>query len=132
MTLYTCNYISILFRQLQYTERNNAEHYYVIGSYPVELEKKVTLLKYFRAYMNEHLIRSGTGLKTQEGDEIARLPILNTWFRTKSAIILHLSNGTMQINFFHVSQTFIFSSQTIYFRTTIANSTAAISSTYTN
>ena len=39
----------------------------------------------------------------KEGDELARLPYLRTWFRTRSAIVLHLSNGTLQINFFNVS-----------------------------
>ena len=29
-----------------------------------------------------------------------RLPFLRSWFRTRSAIVLHLSNGTLQVNFF--------------------------------
>ncbi len=33
----------------------------------------------------------------KEGDELARLPCLRTWFRTRSAIVLHLTNGTMQV-----------------------------------
>ena len=33
----------------------------------------------------------------REGDELTRLPFLRTWFRTRSAIVLHLSNGTMQV-----------------------------------
>ena len=53
--------------------------------------------------MNEHLIRSGTELGSREGDEIARLPVMNTWMRTKSAITMQLSNGTLQINLFSVS-----------------------------
>ena len=36
----------------------------------------------------------------REGDEIARLPHLRTWFRTRSAIVLHLSIGILQLNFF--------------------------------
>lgn len=94
---------TIIFRQIQYTERNNAEHYYVSRRYPDWLEKKITLLRYFRSYMTEHLLKTGANIPKREGDELARLPCLNTWFRTKSAIILHLSNGTLQINFFHVS-----------------------------
>uniref|UniRef100_A0A914M9N4 Serine/threonine-protein kinase PLK n=1 Tax=Meloidogyne incognita TaxID=6306 RepID=A0A914M9N4_MELIC len=87
--------------QLQYTERNNMEHFYAADKYPQALEKKITLLKYFRSYMNEHLIKTGANIPIREGDELARLPCLNTWFRTKSAIVLHLSNGTLQINFFY-------------------------------
>ena len=69
----------------------------------------MTLLKYFRNYMNDNLIKTGANIPKRDGDELARLPSLNTWFRTKSAIVLHMSNGTLQINFFQVSIiTFIF------------------------
>ncbi|GMR43687.1 hypothetical protein PMAYCL1PPCAC_13882, partial [Pristionchus mayeri] len=34
------------------------------------------------------------------GDELARLPWLRDWSRSNSAIVFHLSNGTVQINFF--------------------------------
>lgn len=52
--------------------------------------------------MREHLLKAGANVARREGDELARLPYLCLWFRTKSAIILHLSNGTVQINFFQV------------------------------
>lgn len=64
---------------------------------------QVTLLKYFRNYMSEHLLKAGANMARRDGDELARLPYLSLWFRTKSAIVLHLSNGTVQINFFQVS-----------------------------
>ncbi|XP_008842031.1 serine/threonine-protein kinase PLK1 isoform X2 [Nannospalax galili] len=54
----------------------------------------------FCNYMSEHLLKTGVNIIPQEGDELARLPYLRTWLRTCSAIILHLSNGTVQINFF--------------------------------
>ncbi|NP_998844.1 serine/threonine-protein kinase PLK1 [Xenopus tropicalis] len=85
---------------LQYIERNNSESYLNVRSYPAALTKKITLLKYFRNYMSEHLLKAGANITPREGDELARLPFLRTWFRTRSAIILHLSNGTVQINFF--------------------------------
>lgn len=85
---------------LQYIERNNSESYLNVRSYPSALTKKITLLKYFRNYMSEHLLKAGANITPREGDELARLPFLRTWFRTRSAIILHLSNGTVQINFF--------------------------------
>ncbi|KAM4632579.1 serine/threonine-protein kinase PLK1 [Discoglossus pictus] len=85
---------------LQYIERNNSESYLNVRSYPSTLTKKITLLKYFRNYMSEHLLKAGANIPPREGDELARLPFLRTWFRTRSAIILHLSNGTVQINFF--------------------------------
>lgn len=41
----------------------------------------------------------------REGDNISRLPFLKTWFRTRSAIVLHLSNGILQVSlFWHGSQ----------------------------
>lgn len=52
--------------------------------------------------MSEHLLKAGANITPREGDELARLPYLRAWFRTRSAIILHLSNGTVQINFFQV------------------------------
>ncbi|KAL4225442.1 Serine/threonine-protein kinase plk1 [Mactra antiquata] len=85
---------------VQYIERDSAEHFHTLKSFPETLTKKVTLLKYFRNYMSEHLLKAGANMTPRESDEIARLPFLRTWFRTRSAIVLHLSNGTLQINFF--------------------------------
>lgn len=85
---------------LQYIDKMSAESYLSVRSYPAALNKKITLLKYFRNYMSEHLLKAGANIARREGDELARLPYLSLWFRTKSAIVLHLSNGTVQINFF--------------------------------
>lgn len=54
--------------------------------------------------MSEHLLKAGANIARREGDELARLPYLSLWFRTKSAIVLHLTNGTVQINFFQVGR----------------------------
>lgn len=87
---------------IQYIERNGEEQFFnrntekpPRGSH---LFKKATLLQYFKNYMSEHLVK--TGEKAPEADEMARLPYLQNWFRTKSAIIFQLTNGTVQINFF--------------------------------
>ncbi|XP_029007388.1 serine/threonine-protein kinase PLK1 isoform X1 [Betta splendens] len=85
---------------LQYIDKTAAESYLSVRSYPAALNKKITLLKYFRNYMSEHLLKAGANMARREGDELARLPYLSLWFRTKSAIVLHLTNGTVQINFF--------------------------------
>ncbi|CAB3405310.1 unnamed protein product [Caenorhabditis bovis] len=88
--------------ELTYIEKNNREHYFSMNNaLPTALSKKVTLLKYFRSYMNDHLLKAGEGIEAgRAGDDLARLPTLRVWFRTKSAIVLHLSNGSVQINFF--------------------------------
>jgi polo-like kinase 1 len=85
---------------IQYIERDGNEHYHTLKVFPEALTKKVTLLKYFRNYMSEHLLKAGAGMQPRESDNLVRLPFLRTWFRTRSAIVLHLSNGTLQINFF--------------------------------
>uniref|UniRef100_A0AAX7TY98 Serine/threonine-protein kinase PLK n=1 Tax=Astatotilapia calliptera TaxID=8154 RepID=A0AAX7TY98_ASTCA len=85
---------------LQYIDKTATESYMSVRSFPSTLNKKITLLKYFRNYMSEHLLKAGANIARREGDELARLPYLSLWFRTKSAIVLHLTNGTVQINFF--------------------------------
>uniref|UniRef100_A0A6A7G3C6 Serine/threonine-protein kinase PLK n=2 Tax=Hirondellea gigas TaxID=1518452 RepID=A0A6A7G3C6_9CRUS len=85
---------------IQYIERNLTEHYHTLSVYPETLYKKVTLLRYFRNYMNEHLLKAGATMCPREGDELVRIPSLRTYFRTRSAIVLHLTNGTLQMNFF--------------------------------
>ncbi|KAK6187900.1 hypothetical protein SNE40_005825 [Patella caerulea] len=85
---------------VHYIERDGTEHYHTLKVFPESLTKKVTLLKYFRNYMNEHLLKAGANMVPRDSDEMVRLPYLRTWTRTRSAIVLHLSNGTLQINFF--------------------------------
>ncbi|KAL3066490.1 hypothetical protein OYC64_016448 [Pagothenia borchgrevinki] len=85
---------------LQYIDKTATESYLSARSFPVALNKKITLLKYFRNYMSEHLLKAGANMARRDGDELARLPYLSLWFRTKSAIVLHLTNGTVQVNFF--------------------------------
>lgn len=85
---------------VQYIERDGKEHFHTLKVFPEALNKKVTLLKYFRNYMSEHLLKAGANMTPREADDMSRLPFLRDWFRTRSAIVLHLSNGTLQINFF--------------------------------
>lgn len=85
---------------MQYIEKEGTESLHSLTRYPETLSKKVTLLKYFKNYMNDHLLKAGANINRREGEEMTRLPFLRTWFRTRSAIVLHLSNGTLQINFF--------------------------------
>lgn len=46
-------------RNLQYIERDGNEFLYTLQSYPDWLQKKITLLKYFRDYMSQHLLKVG-------------------------------------------------------------------------
>ncbi|EDO37827.1 predicted protein [Nematostella vectensis] len=84
---------------LQYILKNGQESFHTMKGFPDSLHKKVTLLKYFRNYMTEHLLKAG-GSRGTKDEESAHLPFLRSWFRTSKGIILHLSNGILQINFF--------------------------------
>ncbi len=55
------------------------------------------LLNYFRNYMKEHLLKAGANMEVREGDELSRIPALKTWFRTSRAVVMHLTNGTLQV-----------------------------------
>lgn len=73
-----------------------------LSDYPTDLHKKVTLLKYFKNYMTEHLLNGGN----QAGEEDAAAAIrelvhMKKWSRTSNAIVFRLSSNTVQINFFN-------------------------------
>jgi len=44
-------------RNVQYIERDGTEFFHTLKVYPEALNKKMTLLKYFRNYMSEHLLK---------------------------------------------------------------------------
>ena len=65
--------------------------------FPPTIEKKVKLLNYFMNYMKEHLLKAGANMEVGERDELSRIPALKTWFRTSRAVVMHLTNGTLQV-----------------------------------
>ncbi|XP_034231972.1 serine/threonine-protein kinase PLK1 [Thrips palmi] len=86
-------------KDVHYIDRDGSENYYTEVSFPSVLEKKMKLLTYFRRYMNEHLVKAGGAIAPRECDSLSRIPYLHTWFRTPSAVVMHLTNGTLQVNF---------------------------------
>ena len=62
-------------------------------------------------YMKEHLLKAGANMELKERDELSRIPALKTWFRTSRAVVMHLTNGTLQViiksylisKYFHIS-----------------------------
>lgn len=84
--------------QLQYIDSTGGESFFSKANLPKQLSKKVELLKYFRNYMNKYL--ANTGSKVREDEEMARLPYVNDWFRTRTALVFALTNGTLQVHFF--------------------------------
>lgn len=84
--------------QLQYIDSAAEEYFFPKSNIPSTLRKKVELLKYFKNYMNKYLANTGSKIREEEG--IARLPYVCHWFRTKTALVFYLTNGTMQVHFF--------------------------------
>jgi len=84
-------------KSIQYVERDGLEHYHTMERYPAPLEKKMKLLAYFRSYMQENLVKAGASIPSREGDDLIRLPFLRQWFRTSRAVVMHLTNGTLQV-----------------------------------
>lgn len=88
---------------LHYIDKKGQEEYYQYDGFaPDNLFKKITLFRYFRNYMNTHLVNMGEKQKQDLGEkeEMVRVPYIKTWFRTSSAIVFLLNNGSVQINFF--------------------------------
>lgn len=84
--------------QLQYIDSTGGEHFFSKTTLPKPLSKKVELLKYFRNYMNKYLANTGQKIREEEG--MARLPYVSDWFRTRTALVFYLTNGTLQVHFF--------------------------------
>lgn len=49
--------VVLFYRNIDYIDRDWNEQSHTLSSYPSTMEKKVTLLKYFRNYMSEHLVK---------------------------------------------------------------------------
>lgn len=84
---------------VHYIGRDSVEQYMTLDTYPSCLEKKMRLLSYFHRYMREHLMKAGAQVEVRESDKLSRIPHLNTWCRSGSAVVMHLTNGTVQVNF---------------------------------
>ena len=42
-------------------------------------------------------MKAGATVHVQECDSLSRVPYLNQWFRTSSAVVMLLTNGTLQV-----------------------------------
>lgn len=49
--------------------------------------------------MTEHLVKAGANNVVHEGDSLSRVPHLHAWFRAKHSVVMHLTNGTVQVSF---------------------------------
>ncbi|VDH94478.1 polo-like kinase 2 [Mytilus galloprovincialis] len=88
-------------RAVQYYDITGKLSTFTIECVPEDLEKKTTLLLYFARYMDEHLIQGGNVELSKDSDDMWYAhTYLKKWFRTNKAIVLYLSDGTLQVNFF--------------------------------
>ncbi|XP_055902706.1 serine/threonine-protein kinase polo [Eupeodes corollae] len=84
---------------VHFIDKDGKETYMTTAEYPKQLDKKMKLLSYFKRYMTEHLVKAGANNVMFENDQISRLPHLHSWFRTTCAVVMHLTNGSLQLNF---------------------------------
>ncbi|XP_013406101.1 serine/threonine-protein kinase PLK1 isoform X2 [Lingula anatina] len=85
-------------REINYFDVTDKMSTFATENIPPSLQKRVQLLLYFGAYMDEHLIRGGD---IQGPRHAGCEPVyMKKWFRTSKAIVMYLSNRTLQINFF--------------------------------
>ncbi|EFX86035.1 polo kinase-like protein, copy C [Daphnia pulex] len=97
--------IGVIFNDLtqHYVGKDGNENVYTLDHYPPELEKRMKILTSVQALlMQENFIKAGGSVKSvlpRKGDELFRLPFLRQWFMTSRAIVMHLANGTLQVNY---------------------------------
>ncbi|XP_034938554.1 serine/threonine-protein kinase polo [Chelonus insularis] len=84
---------------VHYISRDLTETYYTVNDYPSTLEKKMKLMNFFLQYMNEHLMKAGGSVAVKNTDSMSRIPYVHQWFRTQTAVVMQLNNGSVQINF---------------------------------
>ncbi|KAF7993146.1 hypothetical protein HCN44_005927 [Aphidius gifuensis] len=84
---------------IHYINRDGSELYYTQQDYPASLEKKMKLMNFFLKYMNEHLLKAGGSALIRQTDSMSRIPYMHQWFRTQTAVVMQLTNGSVQINF---------------------------------
>jgi len=88
---------------IERTAQGSATTHLTLDSFPANLTKKVTLLKYFKSYMNEHLLNGGEdplAEKKAAADMRPNMMHVKKWVRQQHAIVFRLSQGVVQINFF--------------------------------
>ena len=100
------SYIERRCKVIQGASEHIVENFSIL-KYPVELQKKVTLLSHFKNYLcdpkeNEFERTAVTDMPklANDRDESNTLPFLKKWVRTRHAILFRLSNRTVQVVFF--------------------------------
>lgn len=85
---------------IEYHDLNRKLNIFTITNIPSNLHEKYTLLKYFAQYMDENLTEGGEPHMIEYQKGKSHIPYMKRWVRTPHAILMQLSTGTVQINFF--------------------------------
>ncbi|XP_074640436.1 serine/threonine-protein kinase PLK1-like isoform X2 [Tubulanus polymorphus] len=89
-------------RSVQFVDVANRAAAFSTEFPPPNMIKRSKLVTYFATYMDENLIQGGE--VPEEVQEVPGITLSNTfmkkWFRTEKAIVMYLSNGILQVNFF--------------------------------
>ncbi|GIY16349.1 hypothetical protein CEXT_708511 [Caerostris extrusa] len=84
--------------RIEFHDTNGKSNTYSHSNLPSHLEAKYTLFQYFATYMDENLSDGG---ELQCNDLVRKkIPYMKRWLRTANAVVMQLSSGTLQINFF--------------------------------
>lgn len=54
--------------------------------------------------MSHKNVKTGASMPVRESDGLSRLPHLHQWFRTTLAVIMYLTNGTLQVMEHQITQ----------------------------
>jgi len=89
--------------RVEFVGRHGRACCYEPSAVPGLLQERFTLLRYFSQYMDENLTEGGETRPGAAGGALPPAPAeihMRRWVRTHKAIIMQLTNGTLQINFF--------------------------------
>ena len=87
---------------VHYSDLSNQIFSFPWDAVPAPYHKKSTLLFHYAQYMDTHLIPganvSSQGSLGRSAGSVTIPVFLKKWFRANKAIVLFLSNGTLQVN----------------------------------
>ncbi|KAG7165484.1 serine/threonine-protein kinase PLK2-like [Homarus americanus] len=87
--------------RVEFTDSSGRLAVHQAGALPAWLQERYQLLRYFATYMEENLTEAGDSRTARPAAaRMSVIPHVRRWDRTPKSIIMQLSNGTFQINFF--------------------------------
>lgn len=87
--------------RVEFTDSSGRLAVHQAGALPAWLQERYQLLRYFATYMEENLTEAGDSRTARPAAaRLSVIPHVRRWDRTPKSIIMQLSNGTFQINFF--------------------------------